>query len=157
MNDEKLKQFPLWKEAVTVFLATNPKPGDIISAEWKQENFGITKPDTGTVEQVQEYQLKLLATTDAFRTVLLEQYQIHLKPCGKGAHIVIPPHEQTQEAWGNGVNDIKRAFRKMGTALINVDVAQLTQDQRKDNTDAQVRMAMMTGMFKRARVCSLAE
>jgi phage terminase small subunit len=140
-----------------VFLATSPNPGDIITEEWKQNNFGINCPETGTLADMQQYQLKMLSAMDNFKSILLEHYQIHLKAIGQGSHVVLPPEEQTQEAWTNGVNDIKRAFRKMGTALVNVDVTQITNEQRKENTDAQVRLAMMTGMFKRARKNMLSE
>ena len=157
MSEQELKKYPLWKEAVSEFISTNPQPGTIISESWKQENFGITKPEMGTFKVMQEYQLKMLTATESFKAVLLEQYQIHIKSIGNGAHVVIPPAEQTREAWGNGVNDVRRVLRKMGNALVNVDIAQLTQDQRKENTDAQVRLAMMTGMFKRARAGALLE
>jgi len=154
MQDTKL--YPLWKEAIKVFIETSMgEPGTVITEEWKLEHFGLKKPKMATVEEVQKFNLILLSTFESFREELLTEYQIHLKPAGRGAHIVLAPGEQTSDAWRQGVNDIKKSMSKMRQRLTNVSLDQLTLEERKENADALARMSLLAGMFRKARTKEL--
>jgi hypothetical protein len=148
MNEE-VRQYPEWKEAVKTFFSEKlNEPGSVISEEWKIQHFGLKRPDKGTMEDFQKFQLKLMTAFENFRKALLEDHQIHLKPIGKGAHVVLDPKEQTEEAYKQGTTDIARALSKMSTALINVDHAKLTTDERRVNADRLARAGMMIQSFK---------
>lgn len=152
MDTDKIAR---WRTAVDDFLATNPKPGDIITEEWKQEHFGLPRPRLGTLEAVRSYQLKMLTAFDCFSKELLTEHQIHLKSGGRGAHIVIPPENQTKEAWNDGVNEISRSLRKAKLRLEHVDLGGLDTDHRKENTDAKTRLAMISSMFRKVKKQSI--
>jgi len=149
---QETKLYPLWKEAAKAFIeAGMDQPGTIITEEWKIVQFGLEKPQIATVEEVQKFTLNLLSSFESFREELLTNYQVHLKPVGKGAHIVLAANEQTSEAWQQGVSDIKKAMSKMRQRLTNVSLDQLTVEERKENANALARMSLLAGMYKRAR------
>lgn len=148
---EDLQLFPMWKQAVIDFVSGNPKPGDIITEEWKNSHFGIYPPPFGTADVFKEYNLKMLAAFDSFQAALLEEYQIHLKSDRKGGHIVLAPNEQTRIAVEDCNTGIKKALKKSKVKLDNVATEALSSDERKEHTDAQVRMSMLAAMHKKVK------
>lgn len=153
--EEELKQYPLWKEAVNKFLAMNPQPGTVLTEKWKQENFGIHLPKNATLDDLKEYQFSMLSSFDNFRQTLLEEHQIHLKANKAGSHIMLAPREQAGAALKDFNTDIKRAVVKSKRRIENVAVEQLTNEERKEVTDAQVRVAMAASMFKQVKKLKL--
>lgn len=148
---EELSLYPLWKQSVKIFLESMSSPGTIITEEWRCEHFGIKKPAYGTPDEFKDYQFKMLAAFEGFRRELLENHMIHLKAAGGGNYVVLPPGEQTKEAWGSGVKEINRCVSKMHVSLTHIDHSQLTADERRENTDAQAKLSFMAQMIKRAK------
>lgn len=153
---EEPKLYPLWKEAVSEFIREGlDAPGTILSEDWKMMHFGLALPTSAKYEDVQKFQLKMLSAFESFRETLLQTHQVHLKSIGGGAHIVLAPHEQTSNAWNTGITDIARTMRQMRTRLTHVQIESLTNTERKENTDALVRMSMMAGMVKQVRLLEI--
>jgi hypothetical protein len=148
----EVKLYPSWKEAVKTFMADGMnEPGTVIDETWKLINFDLVKPETGSLEELDRFRLRLLSAFESFREELLTTFQVHLKSIGQGSHIVLPPNEQTREAWKDGIEAIRSGIAKMKLRLGNVDYALLTHEERKENTDAQVRQAMLIDMFRKVR------
>jgi len=152
---EELKQYPLWKQAVEDFISGNPQPGDVITEEWKHRHFGITPPTYGSAVVWKDYQLKMLSAFDSFANTLTEDFQLHLRSDRRGGHVVLAPAEQTRTALDDCNAGIKRALRKSKFKLENVAVSALTTEERKEHTDAQVRLAMSATMFKKVKRLAL--
>lgn len=152
---EEVRQYPLWKEAVKTFLLANFQPGHVITEKWKREHFGITPPKTGTMEQLSEYQLKLLSAWENFSRTLLEEHQIHFRANGARSHIVLAPREQAGVAMSDCNREIKRTLKKAKLRTENIALELLTNDERREVTDAQVRIAMQASMFKQVKRLSL--
>lgn len=148
---EEVGLYPKWREAVKSFIQSSPMPGDIITEEWRCEQFGITKPSSGKFEDFQRYQFDMLNAMQGFTRELLENHMVHLKSIGGGKYVVLAAKEQTSEAWSSGVKDIGKAMVKMATQLSHVDHSVLSVEERKENTDAQARLSFMASMVKRAR------
>lgn len=142
---------PTVEKAVLEFISSMPEPGNIITEAWKRKNFGIQCPDIGTQAQMNKYNLEMLSAFKKFEDILLKENRIHLRPYGRGSHIMIHPTEQTRDAWESGVVEIGKTMGKMRKRLVNVAVEALTQDKRKENTDAQARLAQMGSMFRKAK------
>jgi len=147
--------YPAWKEAVKTFIESKPEPGHIISEGWKLDHFGITKPNHGTAEQFQRYSFEMLQAFEPFRRTLLEEYQVYLKPCGHGAHMVVHASEQTSDAWKKRTRAIGREIVALRKEVTNVNYAELTAEQRKENTDKQIKVAMMATMFHKSKRMSI--
>ena len=142
---------PTVEKAVLDFISGKPEPGNIVTEAWKRKNFGVHCPEQGTLAQMNTYNLAMLSAFKRFEDILLKEHKIHLRPYGRGSHIMIHPTEQTRDAWESGVVEIGRTVGKMRKRLTNVAVEVLSQEKRKENTDAQTRLAQMSSMFRKSK------
>lgn len=145
---EVVQLYPAWKNAVCRLMENPPPPGHIITHEWLQENFGLKEP-TG-IEEYKAMQFELLQAMTAFREALLESHQIALKSVPGKGYEVVAAKDQTKFALTTGIASVKREMAKMASILLNVDHAQLTVDERRENADALAKAAMMRSMFTKA-------
>lgn len=151
MSDHLLQQYPPWREAINVFLKEEHKPGDTLDFKWLYDNFALERPQKDTpFHQVQKTELQFLAQFKSFEEALLTEYQIALANVRGVGYKIVPPGEQTDWAERTGVGEVKKALRKQRDRLTNIDLPQLTPEQRKANADALARLAMMASMVKRA-------
>jgi hypothetical protein len=124
-------------------------PGDTISFDWLYEKFLIQRPvGTTILADAQKAELQFLGQFKAFEDALLTEHQIALTNVRGVGYRIVPPGEQTSWAEGQGVGEVKKAVRKLTDRLTNIDLAQLTTEQRKENADALARLAMLSGMIK---------
>lgn len=150
MSEHLLQQYPAWREAIKAFMQARFAPGDTIDFGWLYDNFLITRPvGTTTLAEAQRAELQFLSQFKAFEDALLTEHQIALSNVRGVGYRIVPPAEQTTWAEGQGVQDVKKAIRKLGDRLTNVDLVQLTAEGRKENADALARLAMLSGMVKR--------
>lgn len=148
--DHLLQQYPAWREAIKSFMGEAFAPGDTVSFDWLYEHFLIDRPAPDTaLADAQKAELQFLGQFKAFEEALLTEHQIALANVRGVGYRVMPAAEQTRWAEEVGAAEVKKAVRKLGDRLTNVDLAQLTTEQRKENADALARLAMMTGMVKR--------
>jgi hypothetical protein len=150
MSEHLLQQYPAWREAIKAFMDERFAPGDTVSFDWLYEHFLIARPaGTTALADAQKAELQFLAQYKAFEDALLTEHQIALSNVRGVGYRIVPSAEQTRWAEDSGVTDVKKAIRKLGDRLTNVDLAQLTQDQRRENADALARLAMLSGMVKK--------
>lgn len=144
---EGITLFPIWRQAVADFLAENFEPGAIIKKKWLEEHFDI-QPIIGkmTAAQFQERQFKWLASMESFRSCLLEEHQILLHSVYGEGYRVVPPHEQTEHSAERFEKEATKAYARAATAMKNVQVDKLTDEQRRHNTDAIAKLSMLRGM-----------
>lgn len=56
--------------------------------------------------------------------------------------------EQTRLAEQDGMDEVRRALRKMGRRIVHVAIDQLDAGQRRENADALARFSQLRGMVK---------
>jgi len=96
-------------------------------------------------------QLQFLNQFKLFQGALLKNHQIDLtSERGKG-YLILAPKDQTKVAFEDGLAEIKKDLRRMVNRLANVDYAQLTAEQRKENADHLAKVAAMSGMIRSSR------
>ena len=151
MSEPAVKLFPAWKQAVADFLAAGFAPGDVIPHAWLAAHFGmpvLNDASTLSVAEFQDRQFTWLANIEALKSELLEAHQIYLSSVhGKGWQWV-PPQAQTNAAVKRFEHEAKRAYRKAGHGLMHLRVAELTDEQRRENMDAIGRLSMLEGMHR---------
>jgi hypothetical protein len=151
MSDPVVTLFPPWRQAILDFMAAGFKPGDIVPHAWLAEHFGMPVLHDATTLSVAEYrdrQFQWLANIEAMKAELLEQHQIFLcSVFGQGWRWV-PPHEQTGEAVKKFERDARHAYRQVGMRLTHLRIAELTDGQRRENSDAIGRLSLLEGMQK---------
>jgi hypothetical protein len=144
---DEITVFPEWKQAVRDFLAAGFKEGDIVSKEWLERHFDMEPVGQRmTADEFQARQFAWLRNTDAFRTALLEQHQIALQTVAGDGYRIVPPHEQTALAQQKFEREATKAFRRAALTLKNLRTDQLTDEQRRENTDAIAKLSMLRGM-----------
>lgn len=148
-NDTLIDLHPIWRQAIQDFIDAKFSPGDTVTHDWLYEHFRIDRPRPATpLEIAQKAELQFLSSFKAFEECLLEDYQIALASVRGVGYKLVPPKEQTAWAEKDGYGEIRRAYRRLGSRLSNVDMAQLTVDERKQNADAMARFAMLKTMVK---------
>lgn len=148
-SDHLVQQYPAWREALRSFAAQKFKPGDVLTFDWLYAAFLIKRPAKDTpLSEAQSAELQFLSQFKSFEDALLTEQQIALANVRGVGYRVVPPAEQTGWAEREGIIEIKRAIRKLGDRLTNVDLVALDGDQRKQNADALARLGMMGGMLR---------
>ncbi|MBH2008210.1 MAG: hypothetical protein I8H71_00785 [Xanthomonadaceae bacterium] len=151
MSDVRL--FPIWRQAVQDFLAARFDWGSMVSHEWLERAFAmdpIADDAALTAQQFRDRQFVWLQAIEAFKAELLEDHQILLASVRGEGYRVVPPGEQTSLTTEKFESDAKRVYRKAAVRLKNVQVSELSDSQRRENSDAIARLAMLRGMQKTA-------
>jgi hypothetical protein len=147
MDDAPLKLYPAWRQAEADLLSSGLTYGAIIMRETLEEAFGI-KP-AKTIQQHINNELIYLRQSSALRDSLLENRKMMLigEP-GVGFRVVMP-EEQTKLAMHRRTREVKAAMQKLVREVTNVDTKLLTDDQRKENADAQAQIGALRTMFRK--------
>lgn len=148
-----VKLFPAWRQAVQDFIAAGFKAGDMVSHKWLEQAFGMKPLDataTLTAQAFQDRQFDWLQSIEAFKAELLQDHQILLSSVRGEGYRYVPPGEQTRLSTDKFEADARRVYRKAADRLKNVRAAELTESQRRENSDAIARLAMLRGMQKTA-------
>lgn len=153
MNDEPenfIQLHPAWRQAVADFLAGNFQPGHVLEFGWLYEHFTLAAP-TGntTLDVADKTQLQFLRAFNEFQDALLTEHQVALANVRGVGYRVVHPGEQTQWAEGEGIAEIKRAARKLGSRLTNVNLSLVDATKRRENADALARLSMLSGTVRR--------
>jgi hypothetical protein len=147
MHNANVTQLPAWKEAVSNF---DFDYGDVISKEWLYESFGLEKPTAFTPnDKVKQIELAFLSNFKKLEEYLLEERQMALKTLRSVGYEIIQPNEQTQWALFNGMADMKKALKTMYRRNVNVNHNLLNAEDKKKNSDALARTAMLKTMVDR--------
>jgi hypothetical protein len=151
MSEHLLQQYPAWREAIKAFMQERFAAGDTVTFDWLYEHFLIQRPAGSTLlADAQKAELQFLSQFKNFEDALLTEHQIALTNVRGVGYRIVPAAEQTRWAEEEGVGQVKKAIRKLGDRLTNVDLVQITNEQRKENADALARLAMLSGMVKSA-------
>lgn len=145
-----LDRVPAWRNVERAIVTDGRWTfGDLIPWDDLHELMGIEQPGPNArADAFQEWQLLRLQNVDCLRTHMLREHRMYLETeIGLGLRIVLPA-EQTAKVQDKGRKALARALRDMRDGLVYLDTAQLTSEQRKENTDAQVRLAARVEALK---------
>lgn len=146
INDDDLTLYPEWKQALKEFIAAGFAPGETVPHEWFIERFGLASlPEKVTVKEYQDRQFKLLQSMDSLRTALLEQHCIALENVTGVGYRIVPPAEQTGAAMAKLKRDMRLSMRKAANTLQYTKTAALTDEQRRERSDAIAKLQMLRG------------
>lgn len=143
MNDDSTepKLSPAWRQAEKDLLANGLTYGSLIEHEWLDNAFGI-KP-AQTVSQYQRNELIRLRQLQDLQASLLENHKMMLAPVRGVGYSVVPPEKQTALSLDRRGKEVRAALAKMARELSHVNSALLTDDQRKENTDAMAKLGQL--------------
>jgi hypothetical protein len=140
--EQTTKKDPLWKQAV--FDARREfSYGETITLEWLQDSFELRPPERGTKKEFQDYQFKFLAALEAFKTSMLENHKMYLKSARGIGYLIVEPDYQSEVAWSTMRKSVRKSLNKAHNALINVQVAMLSNNARRENTDKLAKLSLL--------------
>jgi hypothetical protein len=150
-GEEEFRLSPAWKHALAQLLARGLSNGDVIEKADLVQWFGLKPPVTAADQE--RFQLDFMRQFVELRDELLEEHRIALRTMrGEAAYQVIPPADQTDHAMHEGLQEMRRAARKMVRTLAFVRHDELSDDARRKNADAQAKAAMLAGMIRKPRL-----
>jgi hypothetical protein len=146
--DGELRLSPPWKHALATLVDEGLTYGQVITKDRLVDLFGLLRPVTA--EDQERFQMDFLQQFTELREELLEEHRLRLRTMyGESSYEVVHPGEQTSLAMDEGQRDLKRAIRRMSRTLAFVRHEELTDEQRRKNSDAQAKAAMLAGMVRR--------
>lgn len=143
----EIKRLPIWKQALDDFFAEGFHYGQTLTRAWLLKHFELREPSS--VEEYKRFQIRFLVHMDAFRTSLLENHKIDLK-CVRGtqSYLIIPPQRQTSMAMGDCKEEVSKALRRAIRRVNFIDLDALSEEQRRENTDAACKLDKLKQMAK---------
>jgi hypothetical protein len=148
-KDDLVELHPPWRQAIATLAREGRTYGDLIPMEWLWEQFALEPlTDATPWSKAKNSQLLFLNQMREFTNHLLEDNQMALQNVvGKGYRI-IPPKEQTVWAEREYIDDLRKALRRAGSRLGNVDFTALAARDRQENADALARLSKFKMLFR---------
>ena len=146
--NEKMTLYPAYKQASKeADLAFTY--GDIIPMEWITGRSGIDIPhEKATMNEWRDIQLKTMSHVEGFKEDMLVLYKKSLKNVRGEGYLIIKPENQAGESLQGLANNLKKAFRRAGANIANVNHDLLNDEQRQRNNDAAAQVARIAAMSK---------
>jgi hypothetical protein len=148
MNDTtQPKLYPAWKQALADVVASQIQPGQTIDKQWLEQAFGIEPAQTVAQHEKNHHLFRHMFWR--FRSELLEQHQLMLRPIAGVGYEVINPQQQTDVALKDRGREVAWALQKLTNELTHVRHEALTDDQRKQNADALAKVGQLAALAGR--------
>lgn len=139
----------LWKSALKDPRIAGLSYGDTISHQELRELIGLPDPAyLDNFTDIQTAQLAYVYSMDHIKKALLEDECKDLQSTRGVGYTVVHPGEQTKLAVDECEDKLKKLLRKTVKRVSFVDHTQLTDEQRKENTDALARMSFFRTTIK---------
>jgi hypothetical protein len=137
------------QHAIEEYDRTNHRDGDMLSHDWLAYALQLEKPRH--LDEVQEKQWQAMSRIEEFRDYLLVDRQVALQNVrGKGYRIV-PPSEQARYAAEQAMLQVSKGLRKGHKILTHTRIAELSDEQRRQHTDTEVKLAGIGSMMRRQK------
>lgn len=152
-DEDDVQLYPPWKEALEVFKAAGKGYGDTIHRDWFIAAFGmrvLSIDEQVSLKEVQEYQFSWIQNFEPFRKAVVEQLQMDIRSMGSGGlYQIVPVKEQAPRALKDYTNAIVREHAKAHRRIRNVNVALLSQEDRKIYIDSLAKLGELDQVFSR--------
>lgn len=148
-KDEGTELYPAWREALRRWPLAGLTWGDTIPHEWLYEAFNLQPiEDDMTVKQAEVIRLKFLGQFESFRRALLEEHRMDLVSVRGYGYEIVTPAEASRRAYDEEMHEVRKAIRNLARRLRYVPLAQMTDEQRRENADLLARAASLRRLLK---------
>ncbi|MFO1163527.1 MAG: hypothetical protein U1E60_32155 [Reyranellaceae bacterium] len=142
--DQAVEVYPEWKAGIDRFLEDGKQPGDTIEFAWLYTAFDIQPPEeAGSIEEYEKARLRYLSIFTRFREVLLEDHLVALRSVQGVGYEVVPHNKRATWAEGECNDRIFKELKKAQRRLSFVPFDQMTDDERRQHTDAMGRVGRL--------------
>lgn len=150
VEESEIELDPSWRHALQQLLAEGLTFGSTVTRERIGQMCRLEKGTDYT--SMRKYDLKLLGIVHHMREELLHEHRMLLVTDNNQGYEIVHPHEQTSYAIEQGVKGLKKAYSQMAERIAYVRVDLLTDQQRRENMDAQAKVGALGAMLAPARV-----
>lgn len=144
-----MKLAPWLEHAVTAFNRASHVDGDLLSHDWMK--WALILPTPKVLSEAQDCQLTAMNRVDAFRDYLLTEKNIALQNVRGQGYRIVPPNEQAHYAAETALSQVVRGLLRGSKIMVHTRLAELSDDEKKRHTDAEVRLAGLGQMVNRQR------
>lgn len=150
LAEERLERYPAWKEALELFRAENFPYGHILTHEWLYDAFQIQMPLENTPWRIAKVtQIEYMENVIRFREALQLEDLLYLETEWKVGYRIVSPSEQTARAMALASARMNKALRGAARAVGNIRTQELSEQERRENTDARAKISSIAGLTKR--------
>jgi len=146
-DGDNIKLLPTWRQALAELEQAGIHAGQVIGKRWLEDRFGIREPLT--IQEAERNRFVFLRSMTALRETLLEKHQYMLRSVPGVGYEIIPPDRQTDVALRDRGEQIRRALQTLAIELTYIRAEELTDEQRRQNTDALAKVGALAGMAGR--------
>jgi hypothetical protein len=135
-----------WQNALVAFDHAEFYPGDIIPMSWFYDHFRVRDLPADascTVGEYQKERLIFMGQMERFQKALAEDYDLILQNVRGQGYRIIPPSEQTGWTMDQGQKEMTKALNKIHMRLTHIRIGELTDEERRQNADAQAKLAAL--------------
>jgi hypothetical protein len=141
--------YPNWKNAVRLFIEAEFKYEQLIPHSWFILALGMKKPDDNAtfedgIKFVSEYRNQM----EMVKKELLREHNIYIENKYGDGYYIIPPQKQTKAALDDMFKSLNKRVNKARRIIEGTNIEALNYEQRRENTDAKVKVSMYKQMLK---------
>lgn len=140
----EIKLFPSWKQAAKELIDAGLEPGKIIAKADLERLFGIEPAQS--ITEFERNKMLWLRNMTELRDSLLRDHCVMLMSVPGIGYRVVEPEQQTATALAVRGRAIALQMGRLHNDLTYVKVDALSNEQRKENTDALARVGVLIGM-----------
>jgi hypothetical protein len=150
--------YPNWKNAVRLFIEAEFKYEQLIPHSWFILALGMKKPDdNATFEDGIKFESEYRNQMEMVKKELLREHNIYIENKYGDGYYIIPPEKQTKAALDDMFTSLNKRLNKARRILKYTNIEALNYEQKRENTDAQVKVSMLKRMLKPKKVDYLIE
>lgn len=154
MSDAQVKLYPAWRELERKLIAAGLPDGSTIPMQFIRDALGLRDPKGLDGESALREQAQFNFAMGELKESLLSNHRIALRLVPSVGYIVTPPEDQTRLALKDHGSEVCNALHRAVQKVTFVRMDGLTEEQRKENTDAQAKLVSLRGLVGK-RLASL--
>lgn len=158
MTTRNADLYPNWKNAVRLFIEAEFNYEQLIPHSWFMLALGMKKPvDSATFEDGIKFESEYRNQMEMVKKELLREHNIHIENKYGDGYYIIPPEKQTKAALEDMFTSLNKRLNKARRIIKYTNIEALNYEQKRENTDAQVKVSMLKRMLKPKKVDYLIE
>ena len=153
-NNMETKKHPAWKNAIEIILKRFDTKGYgiVFSDEEINEMLEIKKPEFGSYDSFQKFQLERMSQLESLKEVLLENSSLCLESLRGNGYILMHPDDQVQIVAKKFFKHARNKIKRATAVLINVNYELLSSDVKQKQLDMLGKTAFIKAAMNKRKL-----
>lgn len=141
MEEQNVRLADPVKHTIQRFFEAGFTYGSVIPTEWFFKNFGLKDPQT--IAEADQVKMIYAQYMGALRARMLAEHKMALRTKAGFGQEVVSPGEQTRWAMADAQSSVAMILSKTRDRLTYINRGQLSDTERRENTDALNRLSFL--------------